>query len=268
MFGFNKPSRMKKLWTEIGMQLSDFFAFHRQMNNGRVPPILKTNPYVLGYLLRMCIHLYYDAVKGKTDFEEQGVVLANSLAMALDIDAHDISQRIQTLIKNPDDNFNHGKEDAIRAIEKIRIGDTTAFEEFSINIYKITKQVSNAINDAGKEKSDKKIFDLMAEIANSDPDPQVRAEAQHGIKRLFPDATEGFDDLISKFIMELRLPNDKQRRHHAAVALVGMGEISVPYVRPLLEDDDPEVRKLAIRILVMIEEDQKTIAKNREKGEA
>lgn len=268
MFGFGKTSRMKKLWTEIGTHLSNFFAFHRQMNNGRVPSMLKEDSYVLGYLLRMCIHLYYDAVKGKADFEEQGIILANSLAVALDIDAHDISQRIQSLAKNPDDNFNRGKEDAIRAIEKIRIGDTTAFEEFSINIYKITKQDSNIVYNACRVKSDEKTFDLMAKIANSDTDLQVRAEAQHGIKRLFPDGSEGFNNLISKFIMELRLPDDKRRRHLAAVALVGMGEISVPYVRPLLEDDDPEVRKLAIRILVMIEEDQKTIAKNREKGGA
>lgn len=271
MFGFGKASRMKKLWTEIGTQLSNLFAFHRQMNNGRVPSILKTSSYVLGYLLRMCIHLYYDAVKGKTDFEEQGIVLANSLALALDVDAHDISQRIQILVKNPDHDFNRGKEDAVRAIEKITSGDTTAFYEFTSNIYKITEQTSNAMKGTDRKKTDEQnTFNLMADIACSDPDAQVRAEAQHGIKRLFPGGTEGFGDFISKMIAGLKSPGDKQKRHLVAVTLVGMGELSVPYVRPLLEDDDPEIRQLAIRILVMIEEDQKTIAKNREKekGEA
>jgi hypothetical protein len=271
MFGFGKSSRMKKLWTGIGTQLSDFFSYYRR-DSDEIPAELKTNSYVLGYLLRMCLYLYYDAVKGKTDVEEQGFVLANSLAIALNDDARDMSQRIQILIKNPNHDFNRGKEDAISAIEKITKGDTTAFEEFMANIYKITKQSSDAIKESEREKaaSQQDTFKLMADLACSDPNPQVRTESQQGIKKLWPGGTEGFSDSISKIIAGLKSPDNKQMRHIAAVILVDMGELSIPYVRPLLEDDDPEIRQLAIRILVMIEEDQRSITKNRdkEKGKA
>ncbi|MBI4684092.1 MAG: hypothetical protein HY755_02720 [Nitrospirae bacterium] len=126
---------MKKLWDSIGMQLRDILAFPRQMNGGNVPDALKTNNYVLGFHYMMCIHLYHFAVKGKTDDpEEGGFVLINSVAIALEMDAHDIVQKVDRFMSNPDKDFTRGIEDAKIAFEKLQEGDTNAMFEFNKNI--------------------------------------------------------------------------------------------------------------------------------------
>lgn len=125
---------MKKLWESVGLQLRDILAFPRYMNGGSVPDGLKTSNYVLGYHFMMCLNLYVGAVKGRTNPEEQGFVLANSLALALEMDAHDIGQRLERLMTNPDSDFTRGTEDANRAFEKLMGGNNTAFMEFNSNI--------------------------------------------------------------------------------------------------------------------------------------
>lgn len=134
MFGFGKTSRIKKLSESIGLQLRDILAFPRRLHGGNVPDALKANNYVLGFHYVMCLHLYFFAVKGKTDIEEQGFVLINSLTTALDMDAHDITQRVERCMGNSDKDFSRGMAEAKVAFEKLHKGDPSGIAEFSENI--------------------------------------------------------------------------------------------------------------------------------------
>ena len=134
MFGFGKNKRIKELQESIGLQLRDILASTRVMNGGNIPDSLKANNYVLGFHYMMCVHLYYFAVKGKVDTEEQGFILVNSLVIALEIDAHDIAQRTERLMANPDNDFTRGMEDAKVAFEKMHRGDPSGIVTFNMNI--------------------------------------------------------------------------------------------------------------------------------------
>lgn len=137
MFGFGRASRIKKLSNRVGLQLRDLLAFHRHMNNGNIPSKLKESNYVLGFHYMMCIHLYYFAVKGKTDdLEELGFVLINAMAMALDMDAHAIAQLTENLMKDENKEFTRGMDEAKVAFEKMHMGDKNAVVEFSVNTKK------------------------------------------------------------------------------------------------------------------------------------
>ena len=134
MFGFGKQRRMRRLWEEIGARLRDVLAFPRQMNDGQVPESLKKNNYVLGYHFGLCLNLYIESVRGRKETEEQGFVLANALAIALEVDAHEVGQRLEPLMANPDSEFTRGFNHANSAYAQIDTGDVTAFKEFNDNI--------------------------------------------------------------------------------------------------------------------------------------
>lgn len=154
MFGFGKASKIKKLSNSVGLQLRDLLAFHRHMNNGNIPSKLKENNYVLGFHYMMCIHLYYFAANGKTDdLEERGFILINAMAMALDVDAHDIAQLTEKLMKDEDKEFARGMDEAKVAFEKMHSGDKDAVVEFSLNTQKIIDQKPMQKNN--KEESTK-----------------------------------------------------------------------------------------------------------------
>jgi hypothetical protein len=102
-------------------------------------------------------------------------------------------------------------------------------------------------------------FRRLVEMAHSDTDQETRKTAQDGVKALFPGGVEGFEETILKFTDGLK---DPEKRNLAALALIGMGEMAIPYVQSLLEDANPEVRRLAIHILVQIDQDQKEILPN------
>lgn len=82
-----------------------------------------------------------------------------------------------------------------------------------------------------------------------------RARAQDAIKQSSP----GIESALHMLIDGLRDPSNSERRHLSAFLLAGMGEIAIPYVTPLLEDENTEVRRLAVRILARIEQTQKEI---------
>jgi HEAT repeat protein len=111
-----------------------------------------------------------------------------------------------------------------------------------------------------ESKEGQDLFERLAEIAHSDASPEVRSEAQRALKELYPDGKQGFDDMVSKLIEGLKDHADERKSTTCAVGLMGLGEMAIPYVRPLLEDPDPKVRRLAVRILAQIEQDQATIA--------
>ena len=130
-----------------------------------------------------------------------------------------------------------------------------------MNLFRIFSKKRNVEEAKHPEsaKHNETTFSRIAEVAHGDKDAGVRAEAQSGVKELFPGGVEGFEEVVYKFIDGLRDTNDVEKRNLASVALVSLGEMAIPYVTPLLEDGDPEVRRLAVRILVMIEQDQKEI---------
>ena len=134
MFGIGNKKRVEKLYWIIGEQLKDILAFPRWLNDVRVPDALKTNSYVIGYHAMMAVNLYIDAVKGKTDVEEQGFVLANSMAIALEVDAHDIAAKLESLETTKNMEFYRGHKDANVAYQKILRHDEAAFLEFNNNI--------------------------------------------------------------------------------------------------------------------------------------
>jgi hypothetical protein len=129
MFG-SKTSRAQKLGQRIGSQLRDMLAFPRTMNGGKVPDTLRYDHYVLGYHFMMCLNLYIELKKGKTDPEEQGLVLANALPLALDREIRDLAPALEELMTTPDDEFKLGTEHANAAYDKVSRGDATAFQEF------------------------------------------------------------------------------------------------------------------------------------------
>lgn len=134
MFGVEKNKRMRKRWETIGGQLRDLLAFPRSMNDDRIPDTLKYDHYVLRFHFMMCLNLYIESVKGRTDPEEQGFILINVLAIALESDAQDIDTELTPLMANPDDAFSRGAEHANLAYEMLVRGDQSAFEEFNRNI--------------------------------------------------------------------------------------------------------------------------------------
>ena len=140
MFGIGKKKNIEKLQCVIGGRLRDVLAFPRWVNGGRVPNTLKTNSYVIGYHAMMAVNLYIDAVKGKTDVEEQGFVLANSLALALEMNAHDIAAKLENLEGAKDPDFHRGHKHANAAHQNIRNHDKTAFLEFNNNIRHLYRQ--------------------------------------------------------------------------------------------------------------------------------
>ena len=99
----------------------------------------------------------------------------------------------------------------------------------------------------------------LAYIAHSDPDAQVRTEAQEKVKQQFSGGEKGFEETTQKMVSILRNHKDEKQVSTAAIVLNGMGEMAIPYLNPLLEDQDPEVRRIAARILAMIKEDQEEI---------
>ena len=109
-------------------------AFPRRINGGEVPDSLKNDHYVIGYHFMMCLNLYLSEVEGKTDAEEQGFVLAGSLAIALEMDASQIKEILPPLMADPDDEFTKGTEDANAAFAKVTDGDMDAFFEFNNQI--------------------------------------------------------------------------------------------------------------------------------------
>ena len=134
MFGIGKKKRIEKLYHSIGEELRHILAFPRFVNGGRVPDVLTTNSYVIGFHVMMAINLYIDAVKGKTDVEEQGFVMVNSVAIALEVDAHDIAAKLESLETTKNMEFYSGHKDANVAYQKILSHDETAFLEFNNNI--------------------------------------------------------------------------------------------------------------------------------------
>ena len=134
MFGFGKNKRMQRLWETIGAQLRNCLAFPRGVNDGRVPNSLKEDHYVIGFHFMLCLNFYVESVKGKTDPEEQGFVLINALAIALDSNGKDVGAILEPLMANPDESFTLGTEHANTAYEKVGQGDTSALEEFNRNI--------------------------------------------------------------------------------------------------------------------------------------
>ena len=133
MFG-SKTSRARKLGQRIGSQLRDILAFPRTMNGGNVPDTLRYDHYVLGYHFMMCLNLYIELKKGKTNTEEQGLVLANALPIALDREIKDLAPVLEGLMARPDDEFKLGTEHANAAYDKVSRGDTTAFQQFLGNV--------------------------------------------------------------------------------------------------------------------------------------
>ena len=134
MFGFGKQKRMQGLWEDIAGKLHNVLPFPRYLNDGHVPESLKNNNYVLGYHFGLCLNLYTESVKGRTNLEEQGFVLMNALAIALEMDAQEVFQRLDPLMANPDADFKRGFEHANSAYDLIGEGDVTAFLEFNENI--------------------------------------------------------------------------------------------------------------------------------------
>jgi hypothetical protein len=260
MFGFGKRSRMKKLWENIGSQLSDLLAFYRKMNGGSVPEWLKTDKYVIGYHYMMSINLYVNAVNGRTEPEEQGFVVLNSISIALEIPAETIASIIESEVRNSYGSFHSGIRNAKDAIEKLNKGDSTAFLEFNSNLKKLSQRISNPTN-SDEVNADNSTLSLFAEMAHSDPNAQVRAEAQKGFKSLFPGSVNGYEEMVDKFISGLKETGNAEKQNLAAVALAGMGEMAVPKLKLLLADENPTTRQAAIKVLTMIEQDQTNILK-------
>ena len=125
---------MRRLWEDIGARLRDILAFPRHMNDGQVPESLKKNHYVLGYHSGLCLNLYIESVRGRTETKEQGFVLMNALAIALEVDAQEVGQRLEPLMANPDGEFTRGFDHANSAYARIGTGDVTALKEFNDNI--------------------------------------------------------------------------------------------------------------------------------------
>jgi hypothetical protein len=134
MFGLGKQRRIQRLSENIAACLHNALAFPRRMNNGQVPESLRNDNYVLGYHFGLCLSLYIESVNGWTEPEEQGFVLMNALAIALDNDAHTVGQKLEPLMASPDSEFTRGFDHANSAYARVATGDVTAFMEFNENI--------------------------------------------------------------------------------------------------------------------------------------
>jgi hypothetical protein len=157
MFGFGKASRIKKLSDSISMKLRDILAYHRQMNDGIIPEVLKSSNYVFGFHHMICVHLYYFAIGGKTDddVEERGLVLLNSLAKALEMDLREVAKMTEKLINNPDHDFTRSMDDAKEAFDKIYAGDPTALIKFNKNIRRLLEPIQDECQTKSLNKDGK-----------------------------------------------------------------------------------------------------------------
>lgn len=129
MFGFGKK-KMEIVWNEIAIKLRNVTPFQRYANDGKFPDSLKNNNYVLGYHFMLALNLYIIEVRGKTSPEEQGFILANSLSITLEIDAHALAERLESLMANPDTEFIKGTDDANSAFEMLEQNNDLAFAKF------------------------------------------------------------------------------------------------------------------------------------------
>jgi len=130
MFGFGK-NKKEKLWSDVAEKLREISAFQRYANDGKFPDTLKNSNYVLGYHFMMALQLYQAMVNGRTETEEQGFVLANSLSLALEADSEFINSKVMPLIQNPDHEFSEGVQDANEAVEMLGANNNLAFAKFN-----------------------------------------------------------------------------------------------------------------------------------------
>ena len=88
------------------------------------------------------------------------------------------------------------------------------------------------------------------EVAKSDPDPEVRKQAQIGIQELWPGGKKGFDNTLFTFIEGLR---DPKSRPYSLMIIPSFGEMAIPTLKMYLMDPDPELRKYITQIIIDIE---------------
>ncbi|OOY37350.1 hypothetical protein BOV90_10425 [Solemya velum gill symbiont] len=136
MFGFGKK-KIETIWNDVAIKLREITAFQRYANDGKFPNEFKDSNYVLGYHFMMALQLYIAMMNGKTNPEEQGFVLINSLSLALEVDSDIIINRVMPLIENPDAEFSEGAQDAMEAIEMLNANNDLAFAKFNNRVREI-----------------------------------------------------------------------------------------------------------------------------------
>ncbi|MHA1570857.1 MAG: hypothetical protein ACTSWM_03470 [Alphaproteobacteria bacterium] len=134
MFGLGKKKHMHQFSVDAGTNLRNVLAFPRHVNDGQIPESLKNDNYVLGYHFGLALNLYLKFAKGQNEAAEQGFFLMNALAIALEVDAREVGNRLEPLMENPDSKFKLGFDHAQSAFTKMEIGDNTAFKEFNESI--------------------------------------------------------------------------------------------------------------------------------------
>ena len=82
----------------------------------------------------MSLNLHIHFAGGRPDVEEQGFVMLNSIAIALELDAEEVFETLDPLMSNPTADFQRGVDHANTAFEKIAAGDVTAHKEFNDNM--------------------------------------------------------------------------------------------------------------------------------------
>ena len=76
--------------------------------------------------------------------------------------------------------------------------------------------------------------------------PKIRNEVLNEIRELDP----GFDSKMNKFVEGLR---DPLKRQYSRMFLSAYGYIAIPYLEPLLNDPDKEVKKSAYQTMKIIQ---------------
>jgi hypothetical protein len=144
MFGWlganKKQKSIDELTAIVRSQLDPLMAGFRAMH-GNIPEGIKRSNYVLGFINRLAITLYFianDRKWGKP--EEIGMVVLNALNSALEIDVEEVNRRIIDMV-NKDDEYTQGDKDAADAFDRVHAGDVDALEPYLIKMAKYVERI-------------------------------------------------------------------------------------------------------------------------------
>jgi len=129
-----------------------------------------------------------------------------------------------------------------------------------VNCFKIGVEAAISLQPISSQKAvieydlTETAYEELVKVALTDPDPDVRNEAQKGVQELFPGGQQGFDDFIFHMLEGLRNPDT---RDGCFLSLTSFGEMILPKLRIYLSDPDPDIRKLITRIIIEIGNNKK-----------
>ena len=142
-------------------------------------------------------------------------------------------------------------EQAIRTIDFIDV--EKALSEVKPFVVSKVQEVKSNISSRRSNFSTSKFYNKIAEKAISDPDPKERKQAQETIRSLLPNRKNEFEKVVNVFIDGLK---DFETSSICKEFFISLGEEAIPYVRLLLNHNDPRIAWPATVICLDIEKKQ------------